>query len=78
MHGKALLLDEKGKLIGSGKQTKDNLFYLDLDECSCFIAQVEERLCHINFDNRVKIRKSSKVRGIFNLKKPDVDLCKNC
>ena len=42
MHGKERLLDDQGKLIGSGKQTKDNLFYLDLGDCSCFIAQVEE------------------------------------
>jgi len=75
-------LDEKGKLIGSGKQTKGNLFYLDLGDCSCFIAEVEEswlwhtRLCHVNFDNMVKIRKSRKVRGIPSLKKPNVGLCK--
>ena len=74
MHGKARLLDDKGKLIGSCKQTKGNLFYLDLCECSCFIAQVEEswlwdrRLCHVNFDNMVKIREFRKVRGIPNLK----------
>ena len=84
MHDKTRLLDDKGKLIGSGNQTKGNLFYLDLGECSCFIAQVEEswlwhrRLCHVNFDNMVKIRKFRKVRGIPNLKKPDVGLCKNC
>ena len=84
MHGKARLLDAKGKLIGSGNQTKRNLFYLDLGECSCFTAKVEEiwlwhrRLCHVNFDNMVKIRKFRKVRGIPNLKKPDVGLCKNC
>ena len=54
MDGKARLLDSKGKLIGSGKQTKGNLFYLELGECSWFIAQVEERyllhrrLCHVN------------------------------
>ena len=42
MHGKARLLDDKGKLIGSCKQTKGNLFYLDLGDCSYFIAQVEE------------------------------------
>ena len=42
MHGKARLLYDKEKLIGSGKQTKGNLFYLDLGECSCFIAQIEE------------------------------------
>ena len=63
MHYNARLLDEKGKLIRSRKQTKGNQFYLDLGDCSCFIAQVEEiwlwhrRLCHVNFDNMVKIRK---------------------
>ena len=83
MHGKARLHDDKGKLIGSTKQIKGNLFYLHLGECSCFIAQVEEswlwhrRLCHVNFDNMVKIRKFRKVRGIPSLKKPDVGLCKN-
>ena len=84
MHGKERLLDDKGKLVGLGNQTKGNLFYLELGECSCFIAQIEEswlwhkRLCHVNFDNMVKIRKFKKVRGIPNLKKPDVGLCKNC
>ena len=53
----ASLLDGKGNLVRSRKQTKGNLFYLDLGDCSCFIAQVEEswlwhrRLCHVNFDN---------------------------
>ena len=42
MHGKSRLLNEKGKLIRSGKQSKGNLFYLELGECSCFISQVEE------------------------------------
>ena len=27
MNGKEKLLDDKGNLVGSGKQTKDNLFY---------------------------------------------------
>ena len=83
MHGKARLLDDKGKLIGSGKQTKGNLFYLDLGDCSCLIAQVEGSwlwhisLCHVNFNSMVKIRKFRKVRGIPSLKKLDVGLCKN-
>lgn len=38
MTGKAKLLDGNGNLVGSGKQTKGNLFYLDLRESSCFIA----------------------------------------
>ena len=43
MNGKDKLLDGKGNLVGIGKKTKGNLFYLDLTESSCFIAQVEER-----------------------------------
>ena len=71
MNGKAKFHDDKGNLVGSCKQTKGNLFYLDLGECLCFIAQAEEiwlwhrRLCHINFDNLVKIRKHIKVRGFL-------------
>ena len=80
MHGMARLLDDKGNMVRSGKKTKGNLLYLELGEFSCFISQVEEswlwhrRLCHVNFDNMVKIRKFRKVRGIPNLKKPDVGL----
>ena len=49
-----------------------------------FFAQVEEsllwhkRLCHLNFDNLIKIRKEKRVRGIPSLRKPDMGLCKNC
>ena len=84
MHGKVILLDDKGNLIRSGKQTKGNIFYLDLGDFSCLIAQVEESwlwnrsLCHVNFYNMVKIRKFKKVRGIPSLKKQYVGLCKNC
>ena len=84
MPKKARLLDGKRKMIGSGTQTKGNLFYLELGECSCFIAQIEEiwlwhrRLCHVNFNNLIKINKFRKVRGIPNIKKPKVGLCKNC
>ena len=42
MNGKAKLLDDKGNLVGSRKKKKGNLFYLELSECSCFIAQIEE------------------------------------
>ena len=83
MNGKEKLLDDKGNLIGSSKKTKGNLFYLDLSECSCIIAQLEERwlwhkrLCHVNFDNLVKISRHRRVRGIPSLKKPDVGLWKN-
>ena len=82
MDKKAKLLDGKGNLVGSSKQTKGNLLYLNFSESSCFIAQVEERwlwhkiLCHVNFDNLVKIRKYRRVRGIPSLRKPNMGLCK--
>ena len=84
MNGQEKLLDDKGNMVESGKKKKGNLFYLDLNECSCFITQVEEnwlwhkRLCHVNFDNLVNIRTHRRVRGIPSLKKPDMGLCKNC
>ena len=78
------MLNNKGILVGSGRQTKGNLFYLELSECSCFIAQVEEswlwhkRLCHVSFDKLVKINKLKRVRGILKLRKPDMGIYKNC
>ena len=84
MNGKEKLLDEKGNLVGSGKQTKGSLFYLDLNKSSCLISHIEERwlwhkrLCHVNFDNLVKIRKHKRVRGIPSLRKLDMGLRKNC
>ena len=42
MNGKAKLFNGKGNKVGFGKETKGNLFYPDLNECPCFIAQVEE------------------------------------
>ena len=78
MNVKANLLDGKGNLVGFGNLTKDNLFYLDLSESSCFISQVEEywlwhkSLCHVNFDNLIKISKEKIVRGILSLRKPDM------
>ena len=80
MNAKAKLMDGKGNLVGSGKKMKGNIFYLDLSKSSCFIAQVEEswlwhkRLCHVNFDNLIKIRKKKRVRGIPSLRKPDMGL----
>ena len=84
VNGKTKILYDKGNLVGSSKQIKANLFNLNLRECSCFIAQIEESLlwdkiiCHVNFDNLVKIRKHKRLRGIPSLRKPNVSLCKNC
>ena len=84
MNGKAKLLDGKGNLVGSNNQTKGNLSYLYLSTSSSFISQVEEkwlwhkRLCHLNFNNLIKISKKKRVRGNHTLRKPDMGLCKNC
>ena len=84
MNGKAKFLDEKVNLVGSRKQTKGNLFYLNLSESSSFVAQVEKnwlwhkKLCHVNFDNLVKIIKNRRVRGIHSLRKYNIGLYKNC
>ena len=77
------MLDGNENLVGTGNQTRGNLFYLDLTLNSCFIAQVEEswlwhnRLCDVNFDNLVNISKNKRVRGIPSLKTLDMGMCKN-
>ena len=79
-----MILDGKGNLVGTGNQTKCNLFYLDLTESLFFLAQVEESwiwhkiMCHANFDNLVTISKNKRVRGIPNLKRPEMAICKQC
>lgn len=37
-----------------------------------------KRMCHVNFDNLVTINKKIGVRGIPNLKKPEMATCKQC
>ena len=75
MNAKAKLMGGKENLVGSGNQEKGNLFYLDLIEISCFLAQVDDSwlwhkiMRHVNFNNVVTIRKNRRVRGIPNLKK---------
>ena len=42
MNGKAKLLDGKGKLVGTNNQTKGNSFYIDLNESSCLLPQLDK------------------------------------
>ena len=37
-----------------------------------------KRLCHVNFDNLMNIKKIKKVRGFPKLKKPNNAMCKQC
>ena len=57
----AKIYDASGKIIGKGDQTMSNLFYLDIDDVTCFVAKFDDtwiwhkRLCHVNLDNLIKI-----------------------
>ena len=72
---KASIYNAKGKIIGSGDQTKDSFFYLDEISETCLIVKYDDvwfghkRLCHVNFDNLVSISKMKKLRGLPKLKK---------
>ena len=76
--------DEYGRLVGTGTQSKGNLFYLNMDQSSCLLIKDEDawlwhkRLCHVNFDNMIKISKKKRVRGLPNLSRPDHAMCHEC
>ena len=80
----AIIYDAKGELIGSGDQTRGNLFYLDISSETCLIVKFDDvwlwhkRLFHVNFDNLVNINKMRKLRGLPKLNKPDNVICKQC
>ena len=56
---------------------------MSLKVCALF-SQVKEcwlwhkTLCHVNFDNLVNIRNNRRVRGILSLKKPKMEMFKQC
>ena len=78
----AKIYDTNGKLMGKGNQTRGNLFYLDIDDATCLVVEVDDvwlchkRLCHVNFDNLVSINNMRRVRGLPKLKKSDNIICK--
>lgn len=53
---KVKIFDDGGRLVGTGAQSKGNLFYLNNDESSCLMMKNKDawlwhkRLCHVNFD----------------------------
>ena len=74
---KANIFNESGRLIGTNEQTKGNLFYLNDTNTTCLMTRNEDiclwhkRLCHVNFDNMMKISKRRSVRGLSTMTKPD-------
>ena len=59
-------------------------FYLDMQDATCLVVKIDDvwlwhkRLCHVNFDNLIRINKMKKVRGLPKLKKSDNTMCKQC
>ena len=57
----AKIYDTDGKLIGKGDQTRGNLFYLDMNDATCLVVELDDvwlwhkSLCHVNFNNLVSI-----------------------
>lgn len=53
--------DKIGKLLATGEQIKDNLFYLNIFYNTSMIAKSDNswlwhrRLCHVNFESIVKV-----------------------
>ena len=78
------IFNKSRNLIGTGKETKGNLFYLNDTDTTCLIATHKDiwlwkkRLCHVNFDNMIKIRGKRNVRGLPMMIKPYNIMCKNC
>ena len=68
-------------MIASGSKTKGNVFQLNL-EVSCFFEKVDDswlwhkRLCHINFDNIVKISNVKAVRDLPSIARPVDTMCR--
>ena len=78
----AKIYDTDGKLIGKGDQTRENLFYLDIEDATCLVVEFDDvwlwhkRLYHVNFYNLVRINNMKIVRGLPKLKKLDNVICK--
>ena len=78
----AKIYDTNGKLVRIGDQTRGNLFYLDMNDATCFVVEFDDvwlwnkRLCHVNFDNFISISNMKRVRGLHKLKKPHNIICK--
>lgn len=76
------IYDTKGDLIGSGDQTKGNIFYLDMTSETLLMVKFDDVrlwnriLCHVNFDTFVSVSKMKKVRGFPKLSKPENMTCK--
>lgn len=78
------ILGNNCELIATGKQTRGNLFHLNSNVNNCLVARMDNSWLwhkisyHVNFDNQIKIRKSSVLRGLPQLVKQDSVICKDC
>jgi len=77
------IFDKTGKLLAIGEKSRGNLFYLNISSNACTVASSDKkrlwnrRLCHVNFDNLVKVGRKNCVRGLPPITKPNNVTCKD-
>ena len=77
-----IIKNKEGKLLGTGKKTRGNVFQLNSTEITCLVAKIDNnwlwhrRFCHINFDNIMKASNTLAMRDFPNISKPTDTICK--
>jgi hypothetical protein len=74
-----------GKLIATAARTSSNIYVLsEIGNEKCFLGKKDEiclwhrRMCHIHFDNLVKVSRREAVKEMPRITKPTNTLCKHC
>jgi hypothetical protein len=74
--GKFKIMRNYRSVIASSKKAKGNIFHLNFGTKNCLIAQVDKSwlwhkgLCHVNFDNILKISFTHILRDLPRFMKP--------
>ena len=84
---KSVRLEKKGseKLVATAARNSSNIYVLrEIGNEKCCLRKEDEswlwhrRMCHMHFDNLVKVSKRDAVREITQITKPTNTLCKHC
>jgi hypothetical protein len=74
-----------GKLVATAARTSSNIYVLsEIGNDKCCLGKEDEswlwhrRMCHMHFDNLVKVNKREAVREMPQITKPTNTLCKHC
>ncbi len=82
--GTCIIKDRDGKLIVTCIRSRGNIFQLNPIGMTCFVAKVDNswlwhrRLCHINFDNIVKVSSTFVFKDLPKITKPTNVMSKEC